>query len=253
MDVKKAWLFLLFQPIVLFSYELGMPNVNTPSVLNRSSVEISIAHRFYGVATKDPLSSLLGMDTGANVSAGISYEIINKIEIGASYIRDLKEYTLGIGYSYSIPKIFLRGRADIEYYGYKNAATSKWTRNFLPQVTLQGIALDGQIKPIVNAGFDGGIKKLRLGLGLSATVLKDIGSYIKEVGVMFEYSPVLGDTAVPGSTKNCFALGFAARTHGHQFMLVAGNTYEIGAQQIMSGTSSNDLHLGFTIRRLFGE
>jgi hypothetical protein len=250
--LKKLSIYIIFAPWFLFSYELGMLNLNAPSVLNKSAVEISIMHRFYGVATKDPLNTLAGIEAGANVAEGIRYCIFNGLEAGGSYIRDQKEYKLDIGYTHLMPKIFLRSRIDVEFFGYKDTATAGRVNNLFPQATLQGVFLNGRIKPIVSAGFDGEYKKPRFGLGLSATILKDIGWYIKETGLLFEYFPVARDSASPSGAKNCFSIGFAARTHGHQFIFLLGNTYEIGTRQMMVGSPSNDLHFGFNIRRLFG-
>jgi hypothetical protein len=150
--MKKLNLFMASLPLIfffpgsLFSYELSLYNIEVPSSLEKSVSEFVIRHRFYEVATEDPLDNLFGIDQVANVSVGLKYVIVNGLEADVSYTRDHKEYTLGLAYSHSFPEVLLKSRADVEFFSFEELGEDESLENFFYQLVLQGEPLEGRIK-----------------------------------------------------------------------------------------------------------
>jgi hypothetical protein len=241
--------FLL--PGIVFSYELSPYNLNAPSRLGSSDLELAVRHRFYGIVTDDPVGDFLGIDQGANVSLGLKYMIRDDLEVNAAYTRDHGEYSLGIAYSQSVEELFLSGRFDVEFFSFERLGINETRENFFYQLTLQGDLLENRIKPLAGVGYDGYNERVGFGLGFAIMPFEEV-PWFKEMALLGEYYPVNrgGDDDLFLGKKDCFAFGVGLRTWGHQFLFMLGNSTEIGSRRLMLGSDSDDLMFGFTIRRL---
>lgn len=243
-------MIVAFLPLLLFSYELGMSDIQVPSVLSRNALELEVRHRFGGDITDHPFENFLGMDGGANVNLGLKYTIFKGFEFGVSRTSKDREIALVLSYSHSFPKAFIRGRIGMDF------ITSP---GFFPNLTLQTEPILGRIEPFLAAGyyFDSKRQQFGLGTGLSVTLLKDV-YYFEDISLVAEYFPLLEQPlSIPElEWTGTYAFGIAASTYGHQFIFTLSNSTDLGTRRIMQGTSryfeDEDLHLylGFSVRRL---
>jgi hypothetical protein len=204
--------------------------------------------------TEDPLDTFFGIDRGANVSLGLKYWVLDGFEAKVSYTRSEKEYGLGAAYSRRFPGFSLRSRIDVEFFSYEELSREERAQNIFSQLVLQTEFVEDRIKPVLTAGYDGYNERIGFAVGLSAIVLE--GGYLfEEVTLIGEYFPLLRDDEGVSylGEKNCFAAGIGLKTWGHQFMLLVGNTSEIGTRRLMLGSNADDLFLGFNVRRLLRE
>lgn len=248
---KLCLILLLFVAQISSGLEPAMLNLKVPSGLEKNQLVFGIQHRFYGKLTENPFGTFFGLDAGANVGVNLRYSVWPRLDIYGSYTRWQKEFTLGAGYAYFIPRLF-RSQINIEYFNYEKLGLpdtiSKRRRNFFYSFLLQGEPVVNQIRPTVNVGYDGYNQRFGLGLGLDVGFELEIGP-IEGMNIIGEYFPIINQDTMVTGPKNSFAAGIKLNTYGHHFMLFIGNKSEIGTRRLMLGTHTNDLFLSFKIHR----
>jgi len=249
--VKKVLLVIFLLPAVFSAYELGLLHMEVPSPLPKMSAEFDMEHRFYGSLTDDPFSSLFGLYYGANSYLALKFAPIKGLEISCGRKSTDQEWTAGVSYSHRFPAAFIRGRLGIEFFTYNDPEVENNPANFFYQVGLQSEPILGRIKPVVTAAFDGYNQRFGLGAGISVLAFQYVW-YFEEISLLAEYYPVFGRE---GQTwlgeRNAFVIGLGLSTSGHQFLLSVGNTWDVSARRLMLGTSSDGLHIGLGIKRVF--
>ena len=232
-------LVLLFPQAVL-SYENGMLDLSVPTGLEKGQAEFFVGHRFYGKIAEEPLDTFFGMDMGANVRIGLRVALREKLELGVSHIRLQKEYVVGLRYAYVVPDR-LRSQAAVQFFSFKPGIEER-KQGLFTQLTLQSTPVLKRVTPVVNFGYDSYEGSAGMGFGL------DVG-LLEHLSLIGEYFPVLGGD----DEVDCFAFGLGLRTYGHRFMVLLGNSSEIGTRRLMLGTNARDLYFGFNIGRLLLE
>jgi len=248
MGIRYVAVFLLLTVSTLIAFEPSMVNLTTPSRLENTESVFKITHRFYGSVDDDPLESFFGLDAGANVSLGMRYALLPRLELNAAYTRLQKEYVLGASYAYFLPQMHVGGQLDIQFFSFQETGIEERSKNFYYALSLQTEPLFGVLRPVVNAGFDGYNEKLGVAVGMSIGTDVDIGP-VNRLDLVAEYYPVIDRDEAVHAADNSFAFGIKAATYGHNFMLIVGNNSQISVRRLMLGAATNDLYVGFNIHR----
>ena len=240
-------IFFLCLPAACFSYETSMLNLRVPSNLEQGQMEFHLQHRFFGPVDEDPLDTFFGMDAGANIALMLRGPAWQRFEVRGGYIRDLSEWLLGLSRAWVFPEALLRTQMDIGFFSFEESDITGRKANLFYQVAFQTEPLFGRVVPTLNAGYDGYNERGGLGFGARVNVLET-------VSIQGEYYPVISrDDADPDSPlgpENAFAFGVEIQTYGHHFVLMVGNSWDIGTRRLMLGAYSRDLYFGFNIQRL---
>ena len=230
----------------LAAYGPGMLNIETPApATGQGSLELRLNHRFYGAALKDePIETFFGMDIGANVGAELGWFPVSGLEIRAGHVRSLKEYTLG-GYWSTYVDGF-EAAFSMGYSSVKPVANQDREGGLTLLGAFSAPFAEGRVIPTVNYSYDGRTERHGPGFGLSF----GLGENTALIG---EYFPLLDrDEDDPSILpEDPFSFGVRRTTWGHQFVFILGNSTGIGPRGQLNGAATNDLALGFTIRRMF--
>jgi hypothetical protein len=254
---KNSLSFLLTFTVGAYAFEeLSLPNLSAPTVIKPFAIEAQIQHQFWGrVDGNDMFSRLFGIGDGADISIGVSSNILRQTQvflfydkmqlIGASH----NEFSSGISYAFFLSKLHLRMQAEGEIFSYASFLTDPETRKTGAFIKgcFQNDPLLNRITGLCNVGYNFESRKPGLGIGLDFAVTRSFDAFC-------EYFPILGQTDAslsPNQVYNPFSFGVKLTTFGHQFFIYIGNTLEIGTHNLMRGTSDNNLRLGFMIKRLF--
>lgn len=224
------------------AFEFDMLNLKVPNQQKEGAVVFTINHRFYGEVDDDPLN-------GANMLLGLKYVLMPKMELEGAYTRYQNEYTLGAGYNL-IETQALQGQINAYRFDYDDAALGDRTKNNFYLLSLQAGPFLQNIVPVVNVGYDGYNQRTGYGLGLNAVFNAD-RTYLKKINIIGEYYPVINAEQGITNPEKTFAFGVKFDTHGHTFVLQAGNNTQIGTRRLMLGAPDNNLHFGFNINRKF--
>jgi hypothetical protein len=227
-------------PQAVLSYENGMLNLSVPTGLEKGQAEFFVQHRFYGKIAEEPLDTFFGMDMGANVRIGLRVALREEFELSVSHIRFQKEYIVGLSYAYVVPDR-LRSQAEVRFFSFEPGIQER-KRGLFYQLALQSTPVLKRITPVVNLGYNSYEESAGIGFGI------DVG-LLEHLSLIGEYFPVLGGEG----EVDCFAFGLGLRTYGHRFMVLLGNSSEIGTRRLMLGTNARDLYFGFNIQRLLLE
>ena len=243
------------------SYEVSMPNLLVPTNMDPLHFEFVIQHRFEGALADKPLKNFFGMDKGAVVKLGLRFLMWSKLEVNVSHTFDRHEYEAGLSYAVFIPKIFMKLQLDAQYLNYPYEKTDpdepyagiltspkhKIVNSYYLQLALETYPIAGRIKPVINIGYDGfNNKRIGLGVGLSVKLLS--WWYIQG-----EFFPNFYKSAWKRDESgglHTYAFGFMFQTPSHNFILMAGNSTQIGTRRMMMGTGTKALHLGFNITKM---
>ena len=248
MGMKYITVFVLLTASILTAFEPSMLNLTTPSRLENTEAVFKITHRLYGQVDNDPFETFFGLDAGANISLGMRYALLPRLELNAAYTRLQKEYVLGASYAHFFPQLHAGGQLDVQFFSFQEAGEEERNDNFFYALSLQTEPLFGILRPVINAGFDGYNEKFGIAVGVSMGTDIDFGP-VNRIDVIGEYCPVIDrDDAIQGP-ENSFAFGIKTATYGHNFMLLVGNNSQISARRLMLGTGSNDLYFGFNVHR----
>ncbi|MFH1007833.1 MAG: DUF5777 family beta-barrel protein [Candidatus Latescibacterota bacterium] len=228
-------------PQSLLSQGNGFLNLTVPTGLEEGQAEFIVQHRFFGKITEDPLDTFFGIDSGANVRIGLRMVLREDFGLVVSHIRMQKEYEVGLSYTCDIPHR-LRTQGDVRVFSFKPGVQER-EHGIFCQWALVGAPVLGRVTPALNLGYDSYEGSAGLGFGFDVALLE-------RLSLIGEYFPVLDGNGL----SDCFALGINFRTYGHRFMLLSGNSSEIGTRRLMRGTGNGrDLYFGFNIRRLLFE
>jgi hypothetical protein len=197
--------------------------------------------------TEDPLENFFGLDVGANVNLGVRYAMLERLELYAAYTRFEKEYRIAASYAYHFPQIYVATQINLEYFNFKIGQERH--QNLFYGLGLQSEPVFNAITATANLGYDGYNEKFGLGFGLDVGFDWEFGP-IEHVGLIGEYYPVLQSEESITGPENSFAGGIRIDTYGHHFMVLVGNSSNIGARRLMLGVPSNDIRLGFNVQRL---
>jgi len=242
----KVAAMLLAITFPLAAYGPGMFNIETPApATEEGSIELRLNHRFYGAALKDePIETFFGMDNGANVAAELGWFPVGGLEIRAGHVRSWKEYTLGGHWSTFVDSF--EASFSLGYFSVKPAANQDREGGLTLLGAFSAPFADGRVIPTVNYAYDGRTERHGPGFGLSL----GLGENTALIG---EYFPVVerdeDDPLI--LPEDSFSFGVRRTTWGHQFVFCLGNSTGIGPRGQLNGAATNDLALGFTIRRMF--
>jgi hypothetical protein len=247
---KRKWLaaaLLLAAGAAAWTYEPSLFNLTVPSALKDGNLDLLILHRFYGSVLNQPLENLFGLAGGANVGFGARFLAVPGLQLKALYATGLKEVAAGAGYARWFPAAHLGLQADAQYLNREVAAVR--VGSLFATLTAQSAPILKRVRLSGAVGYDSRLNHLGFGTGLAVELLPALSL----VAEFYPYLPQgrerhtqeLGDT-------HAFAFGIMAKTAGHQFSLLAGNSYDIGEAHLMAGApSGGGLYLGFNIQRLF--
>jgi len=238
---------LIFLFSLSYSYENGMLNMMVPTNLEKGNLELSIRHRFYGRIDEDTFDTFFGLDKGVNVNLGIRFPLVTNLETHLNYIRLNSEYSMGISYKKTFPKLYLNSQAYIEYFTFKKIGFDKRRNNFFYQISFQPKPLKSVFTPIINFAFDGYYDRIGIATGLSIKAFENWN-------LITEFYPILNQDKdlkgkIPIGDKYFFAFGIKYKTYAHHFVFVISNGSQIGNRNIILGTTSNDLFFGFNVQR----
>lgn len=244
-NIRRLLLFALVTVSMAFAYdEKCMPELSVPTKLEAGSLEAAVQHRFLRIPGPDFPDNFIYM---ANVKLGLRFVPLPKLETGTSYDFYHREYDFRAGYSFFLPRQYLRMQALATYYGAKRDFYLKWDHSFLGQINFQSEPVAGRVLPVLDLAYDGLTRKMGMGTGINIVVLDNID-------LLGEYYPVLGgrDTLLGKKAVNCWTAGVKITTAGHHFILNVSNNYEVGMRRHMRGAPDNNtIYYGFTIHRLF--
>lgn len=231
------------------SYEPGTFNLINPTKLERGKGEIDFQHRFIGKINEEPIDNFFGLDSGASIGADIRYIALPGLEIDISRIWRNKEYSIGIGYSYSIPKTPVITRLDAEFFSYEEFILEKSDferkNGGAGSLSLMSESFY-RITPLLNLCYNFHTEKLGLGIGVTVKLLENMG-ILQKLNAIAEYYP----TTIDDEHKNCLAMGMRVETYSHHFDFIFSNNSQLGVRNLMAGTNERDgWRFGFNIKRL---
>ena len=232
----------------LAGLEADMLNLTVPSQLEKTQLMVRIAHRFYGEIDEEPLETFFGLDQGANVSLGLRYAVLPRVELKTSYTRLQREYTVGASYAYHMPR-YLRTQLGVQFFDFQPAADAERLQNLFYSLSVQTEPIADFIMPVVNVGYDGYNEKFGVGVGVRVGVALNI-RLLERVSFLGEYYPVIDREEGVHGDKNCFVAGIGLETYGHHFMFMVGNNFQMNARHLMLGAETNDLYFGANIQRV---
>ncbi len=249
---RKAWLAaaLALLATAAWSYEPSLFNLTVPSSLEPGTLDLLILHRFYGSLLDQPLQSFFGMAEGANVGLGARFVAAPGLQLRFLYSTQYKEIAAGAGYGRWFPAAHLGLQADAQYLSRESA--SGRTAGVFTTLSAQSTPILDRLRLDAAVGYDSWLNHLGFGTGLSVDVLTGLPA----LSLVAEFYPFFaqGWERHPedlGATS-AFAFGVRLTTWGHQFSLLAGNSYESGENHLLAGApASGGLYLGFNIQRRF--
>jgi hypothetical protein len=206
--------------------------VHSPSTLLPKQLVFGIEHRFLGPATEDTFDTLFGSDIGANIALKFRYKLSKSLEVSYKRIRDQKEHTTGV--KVLMPTVF-NITSQVEGYSVYLSETDESGGLFV--VSLKPNEDRFFLKPVLNIVSETVDNTTGIGLGLEF-MKSDRVSFFAE---LFSHE----------NDNSAGIVGIKIGTFGHRFMLTLQNTTAIGIRNHISGTSLNDVYLGFSIQRIF--
>jgi hypothetical protein len=225
--------------------EPSLPDIVLPTGLTPGSLEDFFSHRFYGsINAPDPFKTLFGIQQGANATLGLRLQPVRNLEVSTAYFTLRREVNAGISCALSKPASPLSLQINGTYYNLDKDYLQEIRISSFYGLLSAGCNLQNVIFPTVSFGYDGYEQCMLLGTGLTLRLLGTLDLF-------GEYLPVLADSASRYGGLNTYSFGFKIMTAGHQFLVFAGNTDQLGPRAVMLGSRSKDLHLGFLLKRLF--
>jgi hypothetical protein len=231
----------------------NMINLKPPSGLDDNQAELTFLHRFIGSVSDRPLETVFGTFTGANVDVGFRYMVKYGIEPNLSFYWLNEEIVVGASYVYRIPAAMLNLQADLQYFNF-TAPTSARVGGLWAAVSMQTDPLFGYVSPMLVTGYDSYYNRLGFAAGALVKIVENL-SFMAEV-----YPPFgIGGTQHTNELGPYTGVALALRldTFGHNFVLQAGNNYQMGERRLMAGAPGgangflSSVYLGFNIHRRF--
>ncbi len=252
---KFSWI-IFFVSVVFFSstafgFNQEMPNLKTPISIEANEGVFNLVHHF-----DHPNDNPFNISS-ANVLLGFQYVAWKKLSftLDYSYITSEKELALGTGYAFSFPQAFIETQIDVQYLNFEPTDLTTHQNSIFILGSLQSLPdpLIKKVRGIANVGYDSFNERPGLGFGININIIEDHGM-LQSLSVFGEYFPVLDkDIGITKyvKDKDTYSFGIGALTYGHQFVLEAGNTIELGTRRMMLGTDTNRIFVGFNIKRHF--
>jgi hypothetical protein len=241
---------LLLAGAAAWGYEASLPNLTVPSGLEAGQLDLLILHRFYGSLLEEPFDTFLGMALGANVGFGARFLPLPGLQLRFLYSTQVREIAAGAGYGRWFPAAHLGLQADARYLNREGpagragslfASLSAQSEPILKRLRLSGVV-----------GWDSRLNRLGLGTGLIVELLQGTPA-LSLVGELYPFFAQSWERHPEElGAASAFAFGLRLDTWGHQFSLLAGNSYESGESRLMAGAPApGGLYLGFNIQRRF--
>jgi len=248
--VKRWWLaavLVLLGGAAAGAYEPSLLNLTVPSALQRGNLDLLILHRFRGSLLDQPLQNIFGLAGGANVGFGARLLVLPGLQLRTLYATQLKEVAAGAGYVRWFPAAYLGLQADAQYLNRESAAGR--AGSLFTTLTAQSTPILKRVRLSGAVGYDSRLNHVGFGTGLAVELLPALSL----VAEFYPYLPQGWErhTEELGET-HAFAFGVMLKTAGHQFSLLAGNSFDVGEAHLMAGApATGGLYLGFNIQRLF--
>jgi hypothetical protein len=240
-------LLLLVGTAACWAYEPSLPNMTVPSTLGQGDLDALFVHRFLGSAFDNPLETLLGLTIGANVGFGARYMIVPGLQARAYYFTDGQEVSGGLGYGRWFADSTIGVQADALVFSPVDA-TGRQIGVF-GSVTAQAALFSYMLRLDLEAGYDSFLNHIGVGIGARFDIIPGLTVYAE----LYPFIPQ-GWELHPEQmgTTTAYVLGVMITTFGHQFSLLAGNSFALGERRLMAGAPpTNGLYLGFNIQRKF--
>lgn len=253
-------ILMLALPLLASADPHNMMNLKPPSGLEDNQGELTILHRFIGSIFTQPLQTVFGTFSGANVDVGFRYMIKYGIEVNASFYWLNEEIVVGASYEYKFPAALLNVQADLQYFNFTSPTTER-AGGIFAAVSVQTDPLFGFLSPMIVTGYDSYYNRLGFAAGLLVNVAENF-SVIAEV-----FPPIgVGGTSHTDEIGSYtgVALGVRLDTFGHNFELLFHNNYQLGERRLMAGAFGgppgtgiggsgflSSVYLGFNIHRRF--
>ncbi len=232
-------------------FENPMLNLTVPSGLEQGEMYLVIGHKFLQTLYHDSTASydlkndfFAVLNYGSNVKIGLRGMIWQGIEANVAYVSKHREKIAGLSYVLKTPDIGFITQMDIQFINFQDmpADINPVKQNLFYLLSVESIPfLDDRVAVGVNAGYDSLEKQAGLGIGISVET-------IRHFRLLADYYPVINPAG--GRTTGCYGFGVKIDTNGHQFVIKAGNSDEIGSRDLMHGTTNNNMYIGFDIMRL---
>lgn len=251
--MKLAIILLLFIfPLFSSAFAFDTQYLNLPSHKITDKNRISIAHRFYGNISKDPL---LGIDAGANVDLGFGSRYSDRLDFGVVRSRTNKEYFFSSKFNLIDHETF--GMAFLIGGTYKSEpAITKNKSSLIAQFIAAKTFFNGQFLLSIIPTFataarpnDSTAPSDTAAVGFAYSYIKELDfSYFESVELTGEYITAFYGYGLIYPT---LSFGLKLKTWGHYFTLLASNSFSTLPSSYIVGTSSPDYHFGFNIAREF--
>ncbi len=210
------------------------------SGISAGDFEFTMNHRFIGAAMKDdPLDSFFGLDDGANVRFGLRYFPVDGLYLGVTHTKLAHMNSITAGWEHTISTLNTELGAVVGYSSVKMNSTSNREGGMVATIYLSAWFLSDRIRPVFNYAFDWHQDENGPGLGLEIAATD-------RISLMGELFPYTGDD----DREDCVSFSVGYSTWGHQFILGFTNSVSIGPQGQLSGSTTNDLSVALSIRRM---
>ena len=223
-----------------------MISLEVPSGLAAGSAYINYAHKYYmDMSDYKPGEDMFAMiNNGQNVNIGLRAGFDGGFDTKFTYTSFMKEKAKGIRYTFTIPSTIIRVMAGTDYFIFEKPEDNSEVQNFLYYAALQNMEGDGNFSFALNGFYDGHYKNFGMGVGVS---LK-FNDWLRVIGEMYPVIHVSDDTGQ--GPNGIYFTGVKINTAGHQFVIFAGNSTNFSRRELIRGTESNDVNMGFNIQRI---
>ena len=230
------------------AYEPDFINMRVPSQLEQGDLDLLFEHRFYGSVLDNPLQNLFGLQIGANVGFGARYMILPGLQAQFLYTTGGQDLSVGAGYGAWFKGLPFGVQADVELDSPLAAAGRAYS--VFATVSAESVTLLKALTLSAEAGYDSYLNHLGAAVGVRVDMVPDLLALVGEVYPFF----LLGGEQHPEDlgVTTAFSAGVMLSIGGHQFSLVAGNSYAMGDRQLMAGAPpTGGIYQGFNIQRRF--
>ncbi len=224
--------------------EAALPSLSTPSTFVPYQSEFCVEHRFNGGINEISLDNFLGTASGANVALAERVVVFPHVEFAASYVYRHRELGLGVRGFHSWASIPLRGQIEAFLYNEKNFVDDSRAFFSFANLSIQEKILWQGLEFTQNVFYCQSANQAGLAFGAAARAFEFLH-------VILEYMPYLEPAKGSGFT-GAFTTGIQLRTYGHAFDFFISNADEIGLYRLLDPVDDTAAHLGFSIRRRFG-
>ena len=230
-----------------WAYEPSLLNMTVPSRLAPGDLDVLFEHRFYGSALDAPLENLFGLAIGANVGLGARYAILPGLLAKVTYTTGGQELDLGAAYGYRFPSLPLGLQVDVELVSAQGLGGRGY--GVFASLAAQGGPVFDILTLDAVVGYDSYLN--HLGAGVAARV--DLTPSVALIGEFYPHFSLGGELHPEElGASSVYSAGVLLTIGGHQFSLMAGNSFGLGERRLMAGAFGfGAMYLGFNIQRLF--